>query len=844
MKTRVLTLLLATGVVMLALFTALTIPATAQVETVWVRLPSGEIVQLKVEVPPGSTLEDIQLPGTPVPPPTQTETTPAPPPPTTETTPAPPPPAKEPPKEEVEPAPEPKPKPKPDEPEPTGDRDRSSPERTDSGVRVRREREKAPKRESRPRKREEAQPKEVVEEPRARRRGRRTPLRKPNGTPTPQNPGFIDALPGPSTATGVPNFIIRKFRVPPFLLPIYQAAGIEYGIRWEVLAAINEIETDYGRNLNVSSAGAVGWMQFMPSTWAVYGIDANKDGRQDPYNPVDAIFAAARYLKAANYETDVRGALFAYNHADWYVDSVLLRARLIAGVPADLIGSLTGLTEGRFPVYARARYADDLAEAQLLKRVRQGENAANVVESADERRSIDIYSRAGAPVVAVNDGVIKQIGRSKRLGRFIVLQDVYGNRYTYSRLGAISRAYPVPKRDATDPALAARALKANDHESLPKPSAPASAGRQLDDSDRTRGRDRRAKPARESSTPVRTPVKKRLFAHPAMDGARQAGGLEQLLDAQARKSGLYETYKNYFARPFGLDPSKVTLRRLRKGSRVIGGTIIGRIGRTVPTRAPHLDFSIRPAGKGAPAIDPKPILDGWKLLEATAIYRASGRNVLHGDDVPGMSVGQILLLPKPQLERRVLADERVEIYECGREDIRSGQIDRRVLATLAYLAESGLRPTVSSLKCGHSFYTSSGNVSHHSSGNAVDISEINGIPIAGHQEPGGITEQTVRRLMLLQGTMAPAQIISLFDIGGATFAMTDHDDHIHVGFTPRFGANEKLGRQAFAILKPGQWSNLISRLGEIENPVVPTAPSKYSLPAKRNRPASRAHVGE
>ncbi|MET0614854.1 MAG: lytic transglycosylase domain-containing protein, partial [Thermoleophilaceae bacterium] len=74
-------------------------------------------------------------------------------------------------------------------------------------------------------------------------------------------------LPGPSTATGVPNFIIRKFRVPPFLLSIYQAAGIEYGVRWEVLAAINEIETDYGRNLNVSSAGALGWMQFMPSTW-------------------------------------------------------------------------------------------------------------------------------------------------------------------------------------------------------------------------------------------------------------------------------------------------------------------------------------------------------------------------------------------------------------------------------------------------------------------------------------------------------------------------------------------------------------------------------------------------
>jgi hypothetical protein len=275
---------------------------------------------------------------------------------------------------------------------------------------------------------------------------------------------------------------------------------------------------------------------------------------------------------------------------------------------------------------------------------------------------------------------------------------------------------------------------------------------------------------------------------------------------------------------------------------VIGGTVLGRIGQTVAGQAPHVDFAIRPAGKGAPRIDPKPILDGWKLLEATAIYRASGKNVLHGDDVDGMSIGQILLLPKPQLERRVLADERIEIYECGRDDIRSGQIDRRVLATLAYLAESGLRPTVTSLKCGHGFYTSTGNISHHSSGNAVDIAEINGIPVLGHQEAGGVTDQTVRRLMLLQGTMAPAQIISLLEIGGATFAMADHNDHIHVGFQPMFGANRKLGKAALAVLKPGQWSDLLERLGELENPVVPTKPSKYALPAEGR--ASGAHEGE
>jgi hypothetical protein len=419
---------------------------------------------------------------------------------------------------------------------------------------------------------------------------------------------------------------------------------------------------------------------------------------------------------------------------------------------------------------------------------------------------------------------------------------VYGNRYTYSQLGELSRFYPVPRADAeADPNRTASAIHANDSD--PAPDEPASAGRQLDASDKKPERDRGGD-VPSDATQASAPVKRRLFAHPNMPGSREAGGLEQQLDSEARRSGKFETYKNFFSRPFGLDPSKVRLRPLKKGSRVIGGTIIGRVGQTVDDMAAHVDFAIQPAGRGAPKIDPKPILDGWKLLEATAIYRASGRNVLYGKDGAGaMSIGQIMLLPKPLLEKRVLSDERIEIYDCGRDDIRSGQIDRRILVTLSYLAESGLKPGVTSLKCGHGFYTSSGNVSHHSSGNAVDIATINGIPILGHQEPGGVTEQAVRRLMHLQGTMAPAQIISLFEIGGATFAMGDHHDHIHVGFQPMFGANRKLGRQALAVLQPDQWSDLISRLGEIENPVVPTEPSKYSLPAKGKR-SSHAHVGE
>ena len=280
----------------------------------------------------------------------------------------------------------------------------------------------------------------------------------------------------------MPNFFIDKFRIPPFLLPIYQAAGIEYGVRWEILAAINEIETDYGRNLNVSTAGAVGWMQFMPSTWKRYGVDANHDGRKDPFNPVDAIFAAARYLKAARADQDVRGAVFAYNHADWYVDSVLMRARLIGGLPADLVGSLTGLTQGHFPVHAKARYADDIDDTAIAKkRMKKGQNAALPVTSSSTRRGINVFAKAGSPVIAVQDGKIVKMGRTDRLGKFIQLRDVYGNTYTYAHLKKLSIAYPVPKEKTVSKTQVKKELHLAAPTKDPKPTAPASAGTQVKD---------------------------------------------------------------------------------------------------------------------------------------------------------------------------------------------------------------------------------------------------------------------------------------------------------------------------------------------------------------------------
>jgi murein DD-endopeptidase MepM/ murein hydrolase activator NlpD len=667
-----------------------------------------------------------------------------------------------------------------------------------------------------------------------------TPPRRPDGVPTPADPTFAEALPTPAPI-GVPNFFIDKFRIPPFLMPIYQAAGIEYGVRWEILAAINEIETDYGRNLNVSTAGAVGWMQFLPSTWKRWGVDGNHDGRRDPYNPVDAVFSAARYLKAARADQDVRKAIFAYNHADWYVDSVLMRARLIGGLPADLVGSLTGLTQGHFPVHAKARYADGITSGDAKRRVRKGQNAAVPVESSGSRQGINIFADAGAPVIAVQDGKIVRMGATKRLGRFIQLRDVYGNTYTYGHLKKLASLYPVPKPESVSRRQVDRELDLPKRD--PKPTAPASAGSQAT----AKASPAKVKPAAAPAADAKAPVlrKERIFANPLRPNAYAAGGEQQLLSAGAAIPG-FTTFKSYFTGVYGLKRSDVALKRLKPGSKVIAGTILGRIGRTEQKMAPHALFEIRPAGRDAPRIDPKPILDGWKLLESTAVYRAAGKNPFFGPDAKNPTVGQVLLMSKEALQRRILTDPRVKMYDCGRRDVRAGGIDRRVLATLEFLAANGLDPTVSTLHCGHSYLTTSGNVSEHSSGNAVDIAAINGIPIVGHQGAGSITDITVRRLLTLQGTIKPHQIISLMSFDGAdnTLSLPDHADHIHVGFRPLYGTNPKLGSELNSVLKPGQWVKLIRRLGKLDNPTVPIAPSRYAIKDRVPTRSSQAHRGE
>jgi hypothetical protein len=204
-------------------------------------------------------------------------------------------------------------------------------------------------------------------------------------------------------------------------------------------------------------------------------------------------------------------------------------------------------------------------------------------------------------------------------------------------------------------------------------------------------------------------------------------------------------------------------------------------------------------------------------------------------------------MPKTQLERKVLADPRLSIYSCGRTDIHTGQIDQRILAAMEYLADNGFRLTIASLKCGHSMMTASGNVSEHSTGDAMDIAMINGVPVANHQGPGTLADSLIKSLLKLQGTMQPHQVISLEDLPGpVSFPLPDHWDHVHVGYYPKGTAppggatGEQVDSKVDSLLKPGQWKQLIGRLSHIQNPRVRTSPSKYALPAHKHHSGKRS----
>jgi murein DD-endopeptidase MepM/ murein hydrolase activator NlpD len=197
------------------------------------------------------------------------------------------------------------------------------------------------------------------------------------GADTPNGSGSIRL---PVAFTSPPA--VEDVRTGDELQSLWQRAGGAYGIPWQVLAAINKIESDFGRNMGPSSAGAVGWMQFMPDTWLRWGLDANADGIADPWNAEDAIFAASRYLAASNGANDIRSAVFSYNHADWYVNEVLALAQTFGAAGADATFEADGTHE-----------ALDAAQRSVV-----ATNRKLVRAEAEERRLARAYALALARV--------------------------------------------------------------------------------------------------------------------------------------------------------------------------------------------------------------------------------------------------------------------------------------------------------------------------------------------------------------------------------------------------------------------------------------------------------------
>jgi murein DD-endopeptidase MepM/ murein hydrolase activator NlpD len=181
---------------------------------------------------------------------------------------------------------------------------------------------------------------------------------------------------------------------------IWQSAGSAYGIPWSVLAAINKVESNFGRNMGPSSAGAIGWMQFMPDTWLRWGADYDGDGVADPWNAKDAVFSAARYLAAAGGTGDISRGVFAYNHAQWYVDEVLSLAGLLASD-----GSLSfSLDELQVNLEKAERRVASLSQEIAQTRAQAsaiGRRARRMLAAAETMTLIDARSAARARAAQV-----------------------------------------------------------------------------------------------------------------------------------------------------------------------------------------------------------------------------------------------------------------------------------------------------------------------------------------------------------------------------------------------------------------------------------------------------------
>ena len=199
----------------------------------------------------------------------------------------------------------------------------------------------------------------------------------------------------------------------------------------------------------------------------------------------------------------------------------------------------------------------------------------------------------------------------------------------------------------------------------------------------------------------------------------------------------------------------------------------------------------------------------------------------------------------------MLSDPGIQIYKCGREDVAGGRIDKRVLAVLAFLSRSGLKPTVSALRCGQPRETAAGALSTQAQGDAAEITAINGEAIAGHQGPGTITDLTIRALLTLPAKFVPHEIVSLMRYPGSanTRSLSSAASHIALSFQSEqpgtslqasalaaAAHSAKNGKAApsplvnTSALSVEQWNQLLTRVAAIAAPKIATTPTSAAIP--------------
>src|SRR5919199_235065 len=380
----------------------------------------------------------------------------------------------------------------------------------------------------------------------------------PVGLPSAEAPNLPGSIALPAPLTQPPAAPVQLSSAE--LDALWRRAGSAYGIPWQVLAAINKVESNFGRNMGPSSAGAIGWMQFMPSTWLRWGVDADGDGVADPWRARDAIYAAARYLAASGGRTDISRAVFSYNHAQWYVDEVLATARLFesggvqAATTVDRLQS--GLATSSAEVAAASR---DLAVARTraaaLARVE-----ARFLGRADTASLLS--DRLDARKRAVQLDVRKQA----LLARVVRAKE---------RLAAAERQLTAARSSARTASFdpSARTLLASDYV------FPVGGGPSVVFAVHTH----HDYPAVDIAAPLGSPlyalangVVLRAWATP---GGRCGIGL-----TMRAEDGLAWTYCHMSV----LDPA------IHAGSAVSAGTPVGRVGETGHATGPHLHLQLQP----------------------------------------------------------------------------------------------------------------------------------------------------------------------------------------------------------------------------------------------------------